>query len=263
MIKRELKVNFKSFTIWLIVICVIYGFVYLMYPSITSSQDMQKFDEMMKLFPKELLQAFNMDLSSINSAYGWLKSEGFVMLLLAIGCYSSILGGNIILKEENDKTIEYLNTLPVSRTNIVLSKTLVGLFYIIILTLLLLGFNYIGLSLIEEFNIKEFILLSLTPLLSSIPIYFISIFIGTFAKKTKQVFGLNLGIVLLSYIFNAISVISKEVEFLKYFSVYTLADIRNVIINNEISIIMILISLSISVILFILSIINYNRKELV
>ena len=34
-------------------------------------------DEMMNLFPEEMLKAFNMDIASMNSAFGWLKSEGF------------------------------------------------------------------------------------------------------------------------------------------------------------------------------------------
>ena len=65
----------------------------------------------MSLFPDDLLKAFNMDISSISSAYGWLKSEGFVFVLLIIGSYSGIMGSNILLKEENDKTIEYLNSV--------------------------------------------------------------------------------------------------------------------------------------------------------
>jgi ABC-2 type transport system permease protein len=64
-------------------------------------------EEMLKVFPPEVLKAFNMDISSIDSAYGWLKSEGFIFVLLIIGCYSAIMGSNVLLKEESDKTIEY------------------------------------------------------------------------------------------------------------------------------------------------------------
>ena len=38
MLKRELKVNFKSFLIWLLCLMVLYGFVYLIYPSIMNSE---------------------------------------------------------------------------------------------------------------------------------------------------------------------------------------------------------------------------------
>ena len=36
-------------------------------------------NELMKVFPEEVLIAFNMDISSMDSAFGWLKSEGFIV----------------------------------------------------------------------------------------------------------------------------------------------------------------------------------------
>ncbi|MBO5120153.1 MAG: multidrug ABC transporter permease, partial [Bacilli bacterium] len=116
MFKREYKFNFKSFLIWTVITLGIFLLVYLMYPSIVASDNVKMIDEMMKVFPPEMLKAFNMDIASMDSAYGWLKSEGFVFVLLIIGCYAGILGSNILLKEENDKTIEYLNSLPIKRT---------------------------------------------------------------------------------------------------------------------------------------------------
>ena len=70
--------------------------------------------------PEEILKAMNMDIASIDSAFGWLKTEGFIFVLLITGCYSAILGSNILLKEENDKTIEHLNSLPIKRNNIII-----------------------------------------------------------------------------------------------------------------------------------------------
>ncbi|MBO7443940.1 MAG: hypothetical protein J6T69_03875, partial [Methanobrevibacter sp.] len=83
--------------------------VFLVYPFIITDDTVKNLDEMMKVFPPELLKTFNMDITSINSAYGWLKSEGFMFVLIVIGIYSSNLGYNILLKEEYDKTIEYLS----------------------------------------------------------------------------------------------------------------------------------------------------------
>lgn len=110
MLKREMKVNFKSFLIWLLVLIGIFLMVFLVYPSIINSDNIKMMDEMMKMFPSQMLKAFNMDISVIDSAFGWLKTEGFIFVLLIIGCYSAILGSNILLKEESDKTIEYLNS---------------------------------------------------------------------------------------------------------------------------------------------------------
>ena len=148
MFKREMKINFKNFIIWTSILIALFLVVFLMYPSIIKSDSMQMMDEMMNMFPEEMLKAFNMDISSIDSAFGWLKTEGFVFVLLITGIYSGILGSNILLKEENDKTIEYLNSVPVTRKKIVISKILCGIIYIILMVAILGIFNFMILDFI-------------------------------------------------------------------------------------------------------------------
>ena len=261
MFKRELKTNFKSFTIWTLVLLSIFLIAFLMYPSIVNSDNIKMMNEMMAVFPEEMLKAFNMDISSIDTAYGWLKSEGFTFVLLIIGCYAGIVGSNILLKEENDKTIEYLNSLPVTRKDIVINKVITGLIYILGMVLILGIFNYIGLSLSGDFDKKQYLLLSITPTFPGVVIYFLSMFLSTLTNKTKKMLGLSLGIVLISYVFQVFSTIAESTEFLKYFSVFTLADLRNVIINTSINPIMVVISIILSIIFFILTMANYNKKD--
>ena len=263
MLERELKVNFKSFFIWSVITMGLFLIVFLVYPSIINGPEVESLNEMMKAFPEEILKSFNMDISSIDSAYGWLKSEGFVFVLLIIGCYAGILGSNILLKEESDKTIEYLGVMPIKRSSIVLIKSLVGIIYIISLTIVIGFFNYIGLYLSGVFDKKQYILLSLTPILSSITIFFICMFLSTYTNKTKKMLGISLGIVIISYVLNMISSLSENIEFLKYFSVFTLADIRNVIINISINYNMVIISLLISFVFIILTLVKYNKKEFI
>ncbi len=263
MFKRELKINLKSFIIWTSILIGLFLVVFLIYPSIINSANMEMIDEMMKIFPEEMLKAFNMDLSTIDSAFGWLKTEGFVFVLLITGVYSGILGSNILLKEESDKTIEYLNSVPVTRKNIVLNKILCGLFYIILMIVIIGIFNFIGLSLSGEFDRKSYILLSITPLFSSIVIFAICLFLSTFTHKTKKTLGISLGIVFVSYFLNVISEIGESTEFLKYISIFTLADIRNVILNVSINPILVVLAMCITVIFMILTMIRYEKKELV
>ena len=263
MFKRELKINLKSFIIWTSILIGLFLVVFLVYPSIINSANMEMIDEMMKIFPEEMLKAFNMDISTIDSAFGWLKTEGFVFVLLITGIYSGILGSNILLKEESDKTIEYLNSVPVTRKNIVLNKILCGLFYIILMIVIIGIFNFIGLSLSGEFDRKSYILLSITPLFSSIVIFAICLFLSTFTHKTKKTLGISLGIVFVSYFLNVISEIGESTEFLKYISIFTLADIRNVILNVSINPILVVLAICITIVFMILTMIHYEKKELV
>ncbi len=263
MIKRELKVNFKSFIIWMLILLIMFLVVYLVYPYIVTDDTMKNMDELMKVFPEEVLKTFNMDMTSISTAYGWFKSEGFTFVLLIIGIYASTLGGTILLREENDKTIEYLGTLPIKRNKIMTSKIIVGLLYIILMVIILGIFNFIALSISGEFEKTQFILLSITPLFIGLPLFSINLFISTFLHKTKKSFGIGLGIVFIFYILNIMSELSEKVELLKYLSIYTLADIRNVISDIKINPIIVSISIFITAIFIIGSYIRYNKKELV
>ena len=263
MIKRELKVNFKSFLIWMLVLIIMFGFVYIIYPFIISDETMKSIDDFVKVLPPEVTKAFNMDMSSIATAYGWLKSEGFMFLLLITGFYSAYLGSTILLKEEKDKTIEYLYSLPVKRSKIVLNKIIVALLYIIAMVLIIGIFNYIALLLLGKFDQKQFLLLSITPLFSAIPLFSINLFISTLLKRNKKTIGFSIGLVFIFYILNVLSEISEKSEGLKYLSIYTLSDIRNVITNVKINPVLILVSLLISIVFIVTSFIKYQRKELV
>lgn len=263
MIEKEFKCNFKSFVIWLSILVIMFLVVYLVYPYIITDESIKNIDELMKVFPADVLKAFNMDLTSISSVYGWVKSEGFMFVLLIIGFYSSMLGGTILLKEENDKTIEYLNSLPINRNKIITNKIIVSIVYIFLMILLFGIFNYFALLLSGEFIFKQFVLLFITPLFVGIPFFSISLFISTFFHKTKKTISISLGFVFTSYLFNVLSELSFKIEFFKYFSLYTLADVRNVIMNTRINYTLVFVSLIITLIFIFLTYIRYNKKELV
>lgn len=262
MLKRELKINFKSFLIWTSILLALFLVVYLIYPSIISSENIQMMDEMMAMFPEEMLKAFNMDIASIDTAFGWLKTEGFIFVLLIVGVYASIMGSTIVLKEENDKTIEYINSLPIKRKDVLFSKVICAIIYILLMVLIVGIFNYIGLELSGDFDRKQYILLSFTPILSALPLFSISLFISMFIHKTKSSIGISLGVTFISYFLQILSEISDVTEIFKYFTVYTLSDIRNVILDISINPIMIILSLLITILFIIGSYIKYEKKEL-
>ena len=263
MFKREMKINFKSFMLWTLILICLFLIAFLIYPSIVVGENMDKFNEMINIFPPEILKAFNMDIASIDTAFSWFKTEGFVFVLMITGVYSGLLGSNILLKEEDDNTIEYLNSLPISRKDIVVNKYLCGILYIFLVVLSLGIFNYVGLSLSGTFDERLFILLSITPIFSSFVIFSLCMFLSTFVHKIKKITSISLGIVFISYFINVISELSENLMFLRYFSVFTLADIRNVILNFSINPLMVVISIVLMLVLFVGILVNYSNKELV
>lgn len=261
MLKRELKINFKSLIIWSTICIVLFLVVFLVYPSIVEKDAANSLNDMLKVFPEEMLKMFNMDISGINSAFGWFKTEGYVFLLLILGIYSSTLGANILVKEESDKTIEFLYSKPINKNQIITSKMLCGIINIILIVLLVSIFNFIGMTISTKFDKSTFWLLSLSPLLIIIPLFLLSLFISTFFNKSRKTMGIGIGIVFISYFLQMLSNLSDKLEFIKYFTLFTLSDTRNIIQNSEINIWCIVISIIASFIFMSLTYLKYNRKE--
>lgn len=263
MVKRELKVNLRGFLIWTGTMLVILLLIYMVYPSIVSDGKGNKVNEMLEAFPSDLLKAFNMDLVGLDTAYGWLKSEGFTFLYLLIGIYACLLGSNILLKEESEKTIEYLASLPITRRKVAADKILVAMIYIISMIAALGVFNMIALNITENPDNKQLFLLSLTPIFPAIVLFALGFFIATFTHKTKKMLGISIGMVFAMYILGVISEMGESVKGLKYISAFTLADSRSVITNTELKPVYPTVSLILFTALIILSLVRYQKKELV
>ena len=57
MFKREIKINLKSFIIWTCILIGLLLVVFLVYPSIINNENIEMMNEMMKMFPAEMLKA--------------------------------------------------------------------------------------------------------------------------------------------------------------------------------------------------------------
>ena len=216
---------------------------------------------MLKVMPEELLKMFNMDIVDIDTVFGWFKTEGYTFITLFTCLYSAILGSNILLKEESDKTIEFLHSKPITRSNIISAKIWCGLINILIMFTVITIFNIIGMSISNNLEIKLFLLLSLTPL-SALPFSLSACIFQPFSK-TSTTNSIGIGFVFVSYFLQIISAISDKVDFIKYTSVFTLSDGRNIIINNSLNYLAILISITVVSISCYGIYRRYNNKELV
>ena len=234
MLKRELKINLKSLIIWSITLILIYILIYAIYPNLITEESRGALEQMMNSMPKEILANFNMDIVGIETAYGWFKTEGYTFLTLIGGLYAAIVGATILVKEENDKTIEFLISKPISRESIVTSKILCGMINILILSGLVTIVNFICLRNIEDFELKEFLIISLLPMLLYFMLFFITLFLSTFFKKTRSSMSLGIAIVFISYLMQIIGGMGEKVEFIKNISLFEFVSSRYVILNNTV-----------------------------
>ena len=260
MLKRELKLNLKSLIIWTLIIVVIFLIGFLIYPSLI--QDTVMLDELVSTMPKEVLEIFNMDIISLNSVSGWILTEGYLMVNLIGSCFFAILGGTILLKEQSDKTIEFLFSKPIKKSSIVTSKLLTGLIYIFIFNLIISLTTLIGLNLSNDFNFNYWLLSSIAPIFIHIFFFCLSLLVSNYFKKTNKSITTNLGIVLGTYLIGVVSLMSDKIEFLKYFSPFEYINSKFIVTNNSLDIFNLLL-LTTYIIITLIGLYNtYDKKEL-
>lgn len=261
MLKRELKINFKGLIIWAVVLLGIYLLVFAIYPSLMTEETKQTLEVMLESMSKEILSTFNMDIVGIESAFGWFKTEGYLFLTLIGGLYAAILGGTILLKEESDKTIEFLAAKPVSREKIVTAKILCGIINIAIFTAIVSAGNWIALANTEDFNANQFWMISLLPLLLYYLFFFISLIISTLMKKSKKAMTIGIGLVFISYFLQIIGGMGENTEWIKSISLFEFASARYIVLNNEINMVYVWIGLGIIALCTIGTYYRYHQKE--
>lgn len=113
----DLRNNRRQIFGWVISIFSIMFMYMILFPSM---QDMAKIK--MEALPKEFLQFFDMQsMDDIGNFMGYFGMV-FNLILIAMSIFAASFSANLIYREEKSKTIEFLYSLEVSRTEIYISK---------------------------------------------------------------------------------------------------------------------------------------------
>lgn len=263
MLLRELKINLKTLILYTVILSAMFVLIFSIYPSLITDDTKLMLDEMMKTMPEEMLASFNMDIIGIEDAYGWFKTEGYVFLVLIGAVYASILGATILIKEENDKTIEFLYSKPINRKQILTSKIICGLINILLFTLIVTLFNFVALKDIDSFDSKEFFMISLSIILVYYLFFFTLLFISTFYRKTKKSMATGIAIVFVSYAMQLVGGISEKVEILKKISYFEFSSSRYIVLNNSLDTKYIIAGIAIILICILGTYYKYDKKEFI
>ena len=84
--------------------------------------DLEKLTEMMDVMPKALLAAVGMDNLNMTKIEGFYGSKGHLIVILMGSIFAVYLSSSLLVKEEDDKTIEYLLSKPITRNEIYCAK---------------------------------------------------------------------------------------------------------------------------------------------
>ena len=231
---RELKRNRKSFIIWTASLVLFDILMMSFFQSIADNTKM--YDEMVKGFPKGMIEAFGLDKISMSTILGFFGTECYIFITLFGSIYAMLLGASILSKEEGEKTIEFLLAKPVTRSTIVTAKMANAFFYITLFNIIFAFVNFLMFETvkIEEYSKKAFLLLSIGPLL--LHLTFVAIGLRYFCLHHKGKVSLSVfnWFVLVMYFISIMSSISEKLTNLKYFTPFKYVDTPDIITNERI-----------------------------
>jgi ABC-2 type transport system permease protein len=216
---KEIRFSALSFLLWMVVIIVLISVTMSVYP--TFSENQSKVFGMLNLIPKGALQFKGIsNLEDLLSVLGFYAVNNVIYMMVLGSIFSIVLSSNILLKEEYNKTAEYLMTRPLARGDIFLSKLAALHLNILCLNLVSALTGFICLELVKEdpFSIRAFLILTLYTYLLNFLFGAIGLFISTLVKRPKPITTFAIGLVLFFYFLYTLSKITESVSNIGYLS---------------------------------------------
>lgn len=260
--KREFMKNLKSLIIWSFILGGLVLIMLSVYPQF--AKDQQAMNEMLKAYPESLKKIFGMDKLNFGTVLGFYGVEIYIMTTLIGSIYAAILGSNIIAKESSEKTIEFLLSKPVLRSDIVIQKLLAVIVNVLILNAVIVLVSIIGFQFTENADVpaKTFALLSVATLLLHMTIGAVCFLLSSIMKKTRNIISISMGIVFIQYFFHIMSGVTAKLEDFKYVSLFSYVDAANIITNNKIDMVYVIIMISIILISVVSAFVVYEKKDI-
>ena len=260
--KKEIKTHIKpligcAFGITLLLLCGMLEFDGL------NSMDAAAMGDMLSSIPKELLAIIGMvdgvNVTTLSGYYSILTN--FVFIIISI--YAISLGLIAVNRELVDKTYEFLFTKPVSRKVIHTIKMLSCYVPLVFLCLYNYLITIIIISNVDGGNaiLNEVLYASISVFIIASLFFSISVLIATIFKKTEKASMIANMIFMICFVIGILVDILENSNILRLFAPLRYFN-YNDIVNNELNILYIIISITIIFISIICSYFIFSKKDL-
>jgi ABC-2 type transport system permease protein len=257
---RELKANLKSLLIWSVIIALLIMMAVAKFSAFAGDpQSLRMLDSM----PPALLDALSMrafNLTTLSGFYGIM----FIYFALMGAIAAAMWGTDTISKEERDKTVEFSLVLPVSRSRVITAKALAALVNCIAFVLITWGVSLVAVrSYTPDQGFFDFLALEMQGLLAIELIFLaIGLLLGCAMKQYKRSGSTAVAIILVTYFLSIISVMQKDLDFLKYFTPFKYFDAGELFRSGKMDGTYLLITAAIIVVCVAAAYWIYNKRDL-
>ncbi|WP_414055146.1 hypothetical protein [Macrococcus equi] len=232
------------------------------YPTI---EKMDGLEEMMKQMPKELNAIFNMSagLQDINQFIA-MEYYGMIFIILML-CFSIILANNLYGEWIENKSMANILNLPYSRLSIMsIIQGAAVIAHVLLGGLMALGCVVLTLWIVEKPNYDFWNLFHLN-MLGTVVFLIVCLFTLTcmlILNEPKHGLFVASGITLLMYGLSIGSKLSEEVEWMRNVTIFSLYDSAKIASGDADLIMDYGVSTGIIVVLFVVNVMIFNRKNL-
>lgn len=257
---RELKANLKSLLIWggIVILLIIEAMA-----EFSVYEGNPEMLEVMDSMPPALLAAFNLNAFNLTTVTGFFGVM-FTFFALLVSISAVMWGSDIISKEERDKTVEFALTLPISRQTLITAKILAAVVNCIGLLLITWVAFLVSVAKYQpDREFYDFLLLYMLALLIMQMIFLaVGVFLGCALKQYKRASSVAVSILLGTYFLSIISGLSKDLEFLKYFSPFKYFDPVVLLHESKLDFTFLWISAAIFEICIVGAYVMYSKRDL-
>ncbi len=263
---KELKRNRTSFIIWSIIIAVLISWGMFFYPVLMQGDTVKQVIALFENpFMKRMMGAFGADVGKMTNVLGFYSTYNGIYFTLLGSIYSILFASGIVSKEEQEKTAEFLLTKPVTRIEVMVSKLLAWLTYLLGLNLVIVITAFTGLEMVkgdQVYPVRAFLIMSCYSFLLMGLFGVIGLFLSILIKRGRSITSVVLGIVLGGYFVDAVSKITRETHVIGYLSPFKFVDNDVLRAGYGFEWWRLLYLIGFSVILTVLSVLIYKKKDI-
>jgi len=208
-----------------------------LFPSMKEQAEV--FEKMFESLPEAFFKAFGIESLGFSTIGQFLAMEHFSIIwpLMAVIMLVSIAGSSLAGEVEKG-TVELLLSSPVSRLKIFSAKYLVGLFSLLVFAVISI-FAIAPLSAIHgiQYNLADFVLVAVISFLFGWAVFGLGILFSVIFSEKSRVYMFTGAIVLVMYVLNVIALLSENLDWLKYASLFHYYDYNAALIDGTLDII--------------------------
>lgn len=228
--RHEIREYIKSLFIWALCVGGVGVLCILLFSSLKESMEgmTESFASM-----GALSDAFGMSQLSMATLKGFYATEVGTIHGLGGAMFAAVISANMLSKEEDGHTSEFLFSLPIARGKVVMAKWSAVMSHILLFNLFCVSLYLVGIVVLgEDMDLQEFFLYHGMQVLMQLEIAGICFGMSAFQRKNKL--GLALGAVLLFYAYDLMARVIPDLSDYKLFGPFSYANAADLFSSGEI-----------------------------